>query len=69
MEKDIVCEARMELLILMIQSQVLLSWLVRMVFLMLLLSLLEKSKVGLGENHGKSSGMYKYRGRLERTEK
>ena len=69
MEKDIVCEARMELLILMIQSQVLLSWLVRMVFLMLLLSLLEKSKLGLGENHGTSSGMYKYRGRLERTEK
>ena len=68
-DKDIVCEARMELLILMIQSQVLLSWLVRMVFLMLLLSLLEKFKLGLGENHGTSSGMYKYRGRLERTEK
>ena len=69
MEKDIVFEARMELLILMIQSQLLLSWLVRMVFLMLLLSLLEKSKLGLGENQGTSSGMYKYRGRLERTEK
>ena len=39
MEKDIVCEARMELLILMIQSQVLMSRLVRMVLLIILMLL------------------------------
>ena len=39
-DKDIVCEARMELLILMIQSQVLMSRLVRMVLLMILMLLL-----------------------------
>ena len=47
-DKDIVCEARMELLILMIQSQVLMSRLVRMVlliFLMLLLSVPEKEQI------------------------
>ena len=32
-------------------------------------SLLEKSILGLGENHDTSSRMYKHRGRLERTEK
>ena len=46
-DKDIVCEARMELLILMIQSQVLMSRLVRMVLLMILmlLSLPEKQLI------------------------
>ena len=47
-DKDIVCETKMELLILMIHSQVLMSRLVRMVlliFLMLLLSVPEKEQI------------------------
>ena len=47
-DKDIVCETKMDLLILMIHSQVLMSRLVRMVlliFLMLLLSVPEKEQI------------------------